>query len=172
MKLPKQNFAEKIFAGSAIILLILTVLPLNSSAQTPIPAYKNSALSINDRVADLLGRMTLEEKIAQMTSLWLEKPDDTTGVKKDPFTLFGNFSAELAKKKMPDGIGHFARQRVGRNARLSAEYANAVQKWLLENTASDPGCFSRRDPAHKYGRGQHRLSGRVRTGGQLGYRTG
>src|SRR5690349_6219267 len=30
------------------------------------PNYKNPALSIDDRVADLLGRMTLEEKVEQI----------------------------------------------------------------------------------------------------------
>src|SRR5215475_1328105 len=33
--------------------------------------YKDSQLSIAQRVADLLGRMTLPEKIAQMYSCWL-----------------------------------------------------------------------------------------------------
>jgi hypothetical protein len=33
--------------------------------------YKDYQLSIAQRVADLLGRMTLQEKIAQMYSCWL-----------------------------------------------------------------------------------------------------
>src|SRR4051794_11925981 len=36
-------------------------------AQPAEPAYRNSHLSIQERVADLLGRMTLAEKIGQMT---------------------------------------------------------------------------------------------------------
>ena len=39
-------------------------------------AYKNAALPIADRVKDLLGRMTLEEKIAQMHAFWLILAED------------------------------------------------------------------------------------------------
>lgn len=35
-------------------------------AQQTIPPYKDAHLSIEDRVADLLSRMTLEEKVAQV----------------------------------------------------------------------------------------------------------
>ena len=35
--------------------------------------YKNPRLSIKKRVADLLSRMTLEEKVAQMVGVWQGK---------------------------------------------------------------------------------------------------
>ena len=41
----------------------------------PIPVYRNSSLSVEERVADLLGRMTLEEKVGQMI-MWDARPDD------------------------------------------------------------------------------------------------
>ena len=38
-----------------------------------VPAYKNPNLPVNARVDDLIARMTLEEKIGQMTQLdWRE----------------------------------------------------------------------------------------------------
>ncbi len=43
------------------------------SKQTP--AYRNPSLSIEERVADLLGRMTLEEKVGQLI-MWDARPDD------------------------------------------------------------------------------------------------
>jgi len=51
-------------------LCLLTILALNSvaSAQTDY-SYKNKALSIDVRVQDLLGRMTLEEKAGQLNQV-------------------------------------------------------------------------------------------------------
>ena len=102
-------------------------------AQEQLP-YKDPKLSIDDRVKDLLGRMTLEEKIAQMMCVWMEKPNDNTGIPKSQLPFGGKFSPELAKQKFPNGIGQFARQRELFDPKGSAEYANAAQKWLKENT--------------------------------------
>jgi len=35
--------------------------------------YRNASLPVNDRVADLLSRMTVEEKVAQMLCIWVQK---------------------------------------------------------------------------------------------------
>ncbi len=114
-----------------IILPVLTLTSATMQTQKQLP-YRNSQLSIDERVKDLLGRMTLEEKIAQMSCLWGKKPQ----VREDPSfaTDRGDFSPEKAKLVMPNGIGEIARQRENKDARGSAEYANATQKWLLENT--------------------------------------
>ena len=47
-------------------ILFLTV----QAAGQNIPAYRNSALPVEQRVADLLSRMTLEEKVAQLQGNW------------------------------------------------------------------------------------------------------
>ncbi len=78
--------------------------------------------------------MTLEEKVAQMTCLWMAKPNNNSKVAKADLPFGGEFSSELAKQRLPNGIGQFARQREMRDAKRSAEYANAVQQWLIENT--------------------------------------
>ena len=39
------------------------------------PAYKNPKLTSAKRMQDLLGRMTLEEKAAQMLCIWQQKAD-------------------------------------------------------------------------------------------------
>ncbi len=102
-------------------------------AQENIP-YKNARLSVDVRVKDLLSRMTLEEKIAQMSCLWMQKPNDNTGIPKEQMPFGGTFSPEMAKEKMPFGMGQFARQRELLDPKMSAEYTNATQKWVLENT--------------------------------------
>ena len=123
---------------SVVCLAAITVMAVatsrleHASAQT-LP-FRDPNLSIDARVSDLLSRMTLEEKVAQTMSLWMEKPNDNSRVPKEQLPLGGEFSPELAKQKMPLGIGQFARQREARDAQRSAEYANSVQKWLKENT--------------------------------------
>jgi beta-glucosidase len=120
---------------SAILLVFFAALSFQnkSQAQTQM-AYKNPNLSIDERVKDLLGRMTLEEKTAQMMCVWMGKPNDNTGIPKEQLPFGGKFSPAAAKQTMPHGIGQFARQRELLSPKESAEYANAAQKWLKENT--------------------------------------
>ena len=51
----------------AIVLAVLVAAPAGAAAGGDRPAYKNSHLPVRERVADLLSRMTLEEKVGQMT---------------------------------------------------------------------------------------------------------
>jgi beta-glucosidase len=55
-------------SARVLIALILCALsaPLPSCATAQAPAYRNEALSFEARVNDLVGRMTLEEKVSQM----------------------------------------------------------------------------------------------------------
>jgi beta-glucosidase len=94
--------------------------------------YRNSNLPIERRIADLLNRMTIEEKAAQMQTLWVRKPQQRRP--NGNFGDRGDFSPEEAAVVMKHGIGEIARQRERTDARRGAQYANAVQKWLKENT--------------------------------------
>jgi len=97
-----------------------------------VPDYKNPRLPVEHRVADLLGRMTLEEKVAQLTCLWTTRPQ--MGPQTDFSTDRGDFSPDKARLVMKYGIGQIARQRERKGPREGAVFANAVQKWLIENT--------------------------------------
>ena len=44
--------------------------------QSEVPRYRNPAASVEERVADLLARMTLDEKIAQLHAAWLKLSAD------------------------------------------------------------------------------------------------
>lgn len=131
MNLEIRIVASRLVCIAIVLVSLLSQVPIAGAQTLP---YRNANLSIDERVNDLLGRMTLEEKAAQLMCLWMEKPNDNSRVPKAQAPLGGEFSAELAKQKMPHGIGQFARQREYRNARRSAEYANQVQRWLLNNT--------------------------------------
>src|ERR1700735_4491477 len=96
------------------------------------PAYKNPSLPSARRVKDLLSRMTLEEKAAQMLCVWQEKAQKLVDEK-------GNFDLAKAKKAFRDrrGLGQVGRPSDaggGRNARQMAELTNAIQKFFLENS--------------------------------------
>jgi beta-glucosidase len=97
--------------------------------------YKNAALSTDERVADLLGRMTLEEKVAQLVGLWQKKPQIQDAD--------GRFDPSKAKTLLEHGIGEISRpsetnmpagKKADRSAREHAEYVNAIQHWLIDNT--------------------------------------
>jgi len=102
------------------------------NSQEKVPDYKNPRLPVERRVADLVSRMTLEEKVAQLTCLWANRPQV------NPQTDFaadrGDFSPAKAAEVMKFGIGQIARQRERKDPRAGAKFANDVQKWLLENT--------------------------------------
>ncbi|MBU0668995.1 MAG: hypothetical protein KKG32_02815, partial [Alphaproteobacteria bacterium] len=51
--------------------------PAAASIARPFPdaPYWNAALPVEQRVADLLARMTLEEKVAQIITVWDSKGD-------------------------------------------------------------------------------------------------
>ena len=119
------------------------LIPLRM-ADAPRPSesapYRNPAATPADRAADLLGRMTVAEKVAQMTGIWNDK--DTTLI--DPET--GAFDPEKAKAAFGhgDGLGQVGRPsdagatleapERGRGPREQAELTNAIQRFFLENT--------------------------------------
>lgn len=90
------------------------------------PIYKNPSLPVDDRVEDLLSRMTLQEKLAQVICLWQEK---SSFLNED-----GSFSKVKADSVLKYGLGQIGRPSEGRNARQMAEFTNEIQKYLLEET--------------------------------------
>src|SRR5262252_60607 len=90
-----------------------------ASDNTP---YKNPNLPIDDRVADLLSRMTLEEKIGQIT------PADNNRVHViDPTGTFTDDSASAMLNRWSDADLVFP-------ARKAAILRNAVQRYVKEKT--------------------------------------
>src|ERR1700690_4507641 len=102
-----------------------------SPTATKIPAYRNPALPPSRRVKDLLARMTLEEKAAQMMCVWQKKSETLVDAE-------GNFDLKKAKAafKHGHGLGQVGRPSdagKGKNAREMAELTNAIQKFFIEN---------------------------------------
>lgn len=123
----------RFFFALALLIAVFASKPSDKArSQKQIPDYKNPRLSVEQRVGDLLSRMTLEEKIAQMTCLWVNRPQKNAQT--DFATDRGDFSPEKAAQVMKYGIGQLARQREQKGPRAGAIFANAAQKWLIENT--------------------------------------
>lgn len=87
--------------------------------------YRDSSLPIEERVEDLLSRMTLEEKVAQLCG------DLVPSVIVD-----GEVSKEELKKKFPNGHGRFTQFSTAgiTDPKYIAKVANEVQRYFVEET--------------------------------------
>src|SRR4051794_16220883 len=61
-------------------------------------AYRNAVFSVEERVKDLLSRMTVEEKAAQMMCVWQQKAEKLLNAD-------GDFDPEKAKVAFKEGYG-------------------------------------------------------------------
>ncbi|HVV52014.1 MAG TPA: glycoside hydrolase family 3 N-terminal domain-containing protein [Polyangia bacterium] len=127
---PRQNpFSKPPLATLACAagLAAITWSGAAGRAAEPAPAYRDPKRPVAERVADLMSRMTLAEKVAQLGSVnWDKNAID------DPKTH--DFSPALAGKLMPDGIGEITRPSDRHDAKGAVAFANAVQKFLVEKT--------------------------------------
>jgi beta-glucosidase len=94
--------------------------------------YLNPTLPVGQRVSDLLSRMTLEEKAAQMQCMWQDKAKTLVDNK-------GNFDPEKAQASFKQGLGLGQVGRPsdaggGRTPKQNAELTNAIQKFFMENS--------------------------------------
>jgi len=105
------------------------------------PHYRNPKLPIDQRVTDLLSRMTIEEKIAQTESMWI------TNNLKSFIDDKGNFSPDTKVQEiLKNGIGQLggpsqgssesekaAAPYYGKGPRAMAVFTNAIQKYVIEH---------------------------------------
>ncbi len=87
--------------------------------------YRDPLLAVDKRVRDLLARMTLEEKLAQLGGVWGLSLTDA-----------GRFSEAKAKDLLRHGTGHITRLAGASvlTPRESASLANVLQRFLREST--------------------------------------
>lgn len=126
--------------------------------------YKDASKPIPARVEDLLKRMTLEEKVAQMVTIWEHKGRIQTAA--------GDFDPAKASAAFPNGLGQIARpsDRRGveapaaggagaagaaagvpnRTAAETARYINAAQRWSVENTRLGIPMIMHEEALHGY----------------------
>ena len=76
--------------------------------QTDIEAWRDPARSAEERIADLLGRMTLEEKIAQLGSVWMGASGDGDGVAPMQDQFF-SIDQPPFEEQIKNGLGQLTR---------------------------------------------------------------
>jgi beta-glucosidase len=117
------------------------------------PVYRDPNAPISTRVQDLLSRMTLEEKAAQLRSMWQGKQLIVDAS--------GNFSTEKALEAIPNGIGQLARPHdtrgtpgFGADAYRTVEgtvaFVNAVQRFHVEKTRLGIPALFHEETSHGY----------------------
>lgn len=87
--------------------------------------YKNPEFSIEERVEDLISKMTLEEKVAQLC-----------GNLSPSFIVDGKVDEESLERNFPNGHGRFTQfSTVGIvDPKMIAKISNQVQKYFVEKT--------------------------------------
>ena len=133
-------------SGAATLLLgtvaiaTIAMYPVHAYARETAEAgvlYKNADAPVDVRVRDLLVKMTLEEKIAQIMTVW--------DAKAEVFDANGEFDATKMSTKFPYSIGQFARpsdasgpvsprKTKGRDVRGTVRLVNALQKHAMTQT--------------------------------------
>lgn len=111
---------------------------MGAFAQTSLVPYKNPALSVDERVKDLLSRMTLDEKVGQLLCPLGWEMYEIDGNEVHPSDKFKKLMKERnigmlwatyradpwTKKTLANGL----------NPELAAKAGNALQKYMIENT--------------------------------------
>ena len=94
--------------------------------------YRDRSRTPDERAEDLLSRMTLEEKVAQMLCVWQKKPEKLVDDQ-------GRFDPRKAAQAFPDGhglgqVGRPSDAGGGLGARRMAELTNDIQRFFVERT--------------------------------------
>ncbi len=132
----RKRAGLQLLMGSMVVLAALNP-PSAASARRDVEPYNDRSLPVPARIEDLLARMSLEEKVAQLVCVGEIKPRVLDAqLELDP---------EKLTRLHPNGLGQYARPsdargggspRVfpGRDPRRTVAHTNAIQRWSLTKT--------------------------------------
>jgi beta-glucosidase len=153
----------RVVGAIALAAVGASIVAQSQAATRPVRTliYKDPSRPVERRIDDLMSRMTLEEKTAQLVTLWEQKSKVETPD--------GKFSPANASKNFPNGIGQFARpsDRRGqaatnagaagaaagqhnRGPRETAEYIDAAQHWAVEHSRLGIPILMHEEALHGY----------------------
>jgi len=121
---------------------LTVILMIANSCHSDTPAYTDASLPIEERVSDLLSRMSLEEKAAQMVAA-SEQVKDSIFISENGEITIGDVMANF-----PHGVGQLTRLTEVRGGQSqtsratdkpltpgeNAEVANRLQKYFMEES--------------------------------------
>ena len=130
----KMNKVNKYKQGSRTVVGLFTsfyfVFAYSSFAD---PLYKDPSQPLDKRVEDLLSKMTLEEKTAQLQGIWMFRRELESNT--------GDFVPTKSKEILGNGIGHVSRpsenkslMSPGKEPEKAVKFINAIQRYLVEET--------------------------------------
>jgi beta-glucosidase len=115
---------RRLLKHGAFLLLLFCLLSFKIGRIRPVDPYKNAKLPVEQRIADLLSRMTLKEKILQLDMF---SGKDVYGFKGHEAT---EYSEEITAKMMGStGIGSMHDLYP-----INVDIANKIQKYAAEKT--------------------------------------
>ncbi|KFG91369.1 Beta-glucosidase-like glycosyl hydrolase precursor [Sphingobium herbicidovorans NBRC 16415] len=143
----KIQLTRRTLLGSTFLIMAAPAAAAVAGA-----TYRDPNAPVADRIRDLLSRMTLEEKVAQLQCIWFGKGKMVNAAT-------GAFDPEKAKAAFPNGIGQLARpsdnaglKEFGKNRFRTSEdavtFLNAVQRFLVEQTRLGIPALFHEETAH------------------------
>jgi beta-glucosidase len=133
--------------GVVLLLILLAALavllagvrsgaPSAAGADTSVLPYQDPSLPVDQRVADLLGRMTLAEKIGQMGQINVEVLQGSPDTPWDRGPLNPDLMADVLDKNQIGSIlsGGGAWPPVGDDGKAWAEEINTIQQFALDHS--------------------------------------
>ena len=119
----------KLLPAFSVVCLIAT-----GCGKQDAPPYKNPDLPVEERISDLISRMTLEEKTAQLRGAMMPMGRPGTNAQSSTADQEAEPLPDEAEELLKDGLGEIARPSGMRGPREMAEFTNTIQKWIQENT--------------------------------------
>lgn len=132
-----MKLALAVFASLSVL-----VVSAGSAQKPSSPVYKDAKQPIEKRVSDLLGRMTLDEKVAQLQSMWTMPGTfgdlSAFGIRASAIFSKDQFDQAAAKQAVSNGMGTyvFLDEFMGMSGgpEQGVKNRNQLQEWVMKNT--------------------------------------
>ncbi|MBN2320971.1 MAG: beta-glucosidase, partial [Acidobacteria bacterium] len=124
------------FTNLLKLLLIFSVFCLFTTGcgKQGTPPYRDPDVPVEERISDLVSRMTLEEKTAQLRGAMMPMRMPGSDAQSSSAEQKEGPLPDGAEELLKDGLGEIARPSGMRGPREMAEFTNTIQKWVRENT--------------------------------------